>query len=57
MAVPGKIMPLSDTEIRTSKADPTAYKLSDGGGLYLWITPTVGKLLRWDYDTSRKQKR
>jgi hypothetical protein len=28
-------MPLSDTEIRKSKAGPKAYKLSDGGGLYL----------------------
>jgi len=27
-------MPLSDTEIRKSKAGPKPYKLSDGCGLY-----------------------
>ena len=33
-----------------------AYKLSDGGGLYLWITPSGGKLWRWDYRHNQKQK-
>ncbi len=49
-------MPLSDTEIRKSKAGPKAYKLSDGGGLYVWITPAGGKLWRWAYRHAGKQK-
>jgi integrase len=49
-------MALSDTEIRKSKPGPKAYKLSDGGGLYLWITPAGGKLWRWDYRYTRKPK-
>jgi integrase len=49
-------MPLSDTQIRKSKPGPKPYKLSDGGGLYLWITPAGGKLWRWNYRHSRKQK-
>jgi|GEM_PF-2655127 len=32
-------MALTDTEIRKAKAKDTAYRLSDGGGLHLWITP------------------
>jgi hypothetical protein len=49
-------MSLSDTEIRKSKVGPKAYKLSDGGGLYLWITPAGGKLWRWAYRHAGKQK-
>lgn len=42
-------MALTDTAIRKAKAKDAAYRLSDGGGLYLWITPTGGKLWRWKY--------
>ena len=33
------------------KARPAekAYRLSDGGSLYLWVTPAGGKLWRWAY--------
>jgi integrase len=40
---------LTDTEIRRSKAGEKPYKLSDGGGLHLLITPAGGKLWRWKY--------
>ena len=42
-------MALTDTEIRRSKPDESPYKLSDGGGLHLLVTPTGGKLWRWKY--------
>lgn len=30
--------------------------MSDGGGLYLWITPAGGKLWRWSYRYEGKEK-
>ena len=42
-------MALTDTEIRRSKPADRPYKLSDGGGLHLLVTPTGGKLWRWKY--------
>jgi integrase len=39
------------TETKISKAKPrrNSYKLSDGGGLFLFVTPTGSKLWRWTY--------
>jgi len=42
-------MALTDTEIRRSKPGDKPYKLPDGGGLHLMLTPTGGKLWRWKY--------
>lgn len=36
-------MPLSDPEIKKAKSAEKPYKLSDGKGLFLLITPTGGK--------------
>ena len=47
---------LTDTEIKRSKAAEKAYSLGDGGGLYLWIKPTGGKLWRWSYRFDGKEK-
>ncbi len=49
-------MALTDTEIRKAKASDKAYRMSDGNGLYLWLTPAGGKLWRWAYDYSGKEK-
>ena len=49
-------MALTDTEIKKAKAKEKAYSLNDSGGLYLWITPTGGKLWRWAYRFDRKEK-
>ena len=49
-------MPLTDTEIRKAKAQGEAYRLSDSGSLYLWITPSGGKLWRWAYKHEGKEK-
>jgi integrase len=49
-------MALSDIEIRRAKPKQKAYRISDGGGMYLWITPAGGKLWRWAYSYERKEK-
>jgi len=49
-------MALTDTEIRKAKVRDTAYRLSDGGGLHLWITPAGGKLWRWKYRFESREK-
>lgn len=42
-------MRLTDTQIKRIKPDAKAYKLGDGGGLFLWVTPAGGKMWRWAY--------
>lgn len=44
--MPKLINPLTDTQIRTAKPKGKPYKLSDGGGLYLEVTPGGAKLWR-----------
>jgi hypothetical protein len=40
---------LTDTAIRTAKARECNYKLGDGGGLYLLVTRSGGRLSRLKY--------
>jgi hypothetical protein len=47
---------LSDTEIRTAKLSSKAYKLADGGGLYLIVQPIGSKLWRMDYYFDGRRK-
>ncbi|MGI8769989.1 MAG: tyrosine-type recombinase/integrase [Acidobacteriaceae bacterium] len=49
-------MQLTDTEIKRTKRREKPYKLSDSGGLYLWVTPSGGRLWRWSYRHEGKQK-
>lgn len=49
-------MTLTDTAIRKAKPQPTAYRISDGGGLYLQVSPAGGKLWRWKYRFDGKEK-
>jgi hypothetical protein len=42
-------MALTDIAIRNSKPRERAYKLADGGGLYLLVTPAGGRLWRMKY--------
>jgi integrase len=49
-------MALSDITIRKAKTRERPYKVSDGGGFYLWVTPAGGKLWRWTYRHEGKQK-
>ncbi|BDD86083.1 tyrosine-type recombinase/integrase [Desulfofustis limnaeus] len=47
--MPRQIVPLTDVKIRAAKAKGKNSKLFDGGGLFLLITPTGGKLWRLKY--------
>jgi len=49
-------MPLTDLAIRTAKSRDNAYKMTDGGGLFLWIQPNGGKWWRYQYRFAGKQK-
>ncbi len=49
-------MPLNDRQIKNAKPADKAYKLADGGGLYLQITPAGGKLWRLKYRINGKEK-
>jgi len=50
-------MPLSDISIRNIKPGPKNQRLFDGGGLYLEVTPSGGKLWRHKYRFGGKEKR
>ncbi len=49
-------MKLTDTALRTIKPTGKPQKHSDGGGLYLYISPSGGKLWRMDYRFEGKRK-
>lgn len=49
-------MPLKDTTIRNAKPADKTYKLYDGGGLFIEITPSGGKLWRLKYRYAGKEK-
>ena len=49
-------MKLTDIQIKRIKPSAKPHKVSDGGGLYLWITPAGGKLWRWAYRLEGKEK-
>jgi len=53
----GVAMKLSDINIKRAKPSDTAYKIFDGGGLYLQIEPTGGKLWRYKYRFEGKEKK
>lgn len=54
--MPRRIVPLTDLQLKSAKSKSKEYKLSDGGGLYLLITPSGGKLWRFNYRFDGKQK-
>ena len=49
-------MALTDLEIKRAKTKDKPYKLSDGGNMYLWVTPAGGKHWRWAYRCEGKAK-
>lgn len=48
---------LTDKEIQNAKPKNKPYRLADGGGLYLEVTPTGSKLWRWKFRIAAKEKR
>ena len=49
-------MPLNDLTIKRAKPGPKIIKLSDGGGLQLWMTPDGAKRWRLAYRFAGKQR-
>jgi hypothetical protein len=49
-------MPLTDTRIRNSKTKSKPYKLSDGGGMFLLVTPDGARYWRLDYRFAGKRR-
>jgi integrase len=49
-------MALTDIRVRNAKATTKAYKLSDGGGLYLLVTSTGARYWRMDYRFAGKRR-
>jgi integrase len=47
---------LTETKVRNAKTTSEQYRLADGGGLYLLVTPAGGKLWRWKYRFDGKEK-
>jgi integrase len=47
---------LSDTKVRAAKPSEKAYKLYDGRGLFLFVTPTGGRLWRLKYRMRGREK-
>ncbi|WP_303720830.1 integrase arm-type DNA-binding domain-containing protein [Malonomonas rubra] len=54
--MPKRTLPLSDTQVKNSKPKEKNYKLADGGGMYLLVTASGGKLWRLDYRFKDKRK-
>jgi len=54
--MPKRILPLSDLKVTKVKPQKTPKTLFDGGGLFLLITPTGGKLWRFKYRFDGKEK-
>jgi integrase len=50
------VMPLTDTRIRNAKPIGKPYKLSDGGGMYLLVTPDDARYWRLDYRFAGKRR-
>ena len=49
-------MSLTDAAVRNAKPRNKPYKLSDGGGLFLWVQPSGGKWWRYKYRFVGKEK-
>ena len=54
--MPKSIAPLTDTKVRTTKPTEKPQKLFDGGGLFLLVTPTGGRLWRFKYRFGGNEK-
>ena len=55
--MPKRIIPLSDMKIQKVKSKDKPITLFDGGGLFLLVTPSGGKLWRFKYRFNGKEKK
>ena len=49
-------MPLTDVRVRNAKAGDKAYKLQDGAGMYVLVTPVGARYWRLDYRFAGKRR-
>jgi integrase len=56
IVMPKRIQPLTEMQVKNAKTRDKEYKLSDGLGLHLLVTPSGGKLWRLQYLFAGKQK-
>ncbi len=54
--MPKRIMPLTDIQVSKCKSKDKQFTLFDGGGLFLLISPSGGKLWRFKYRFDGKEK-
>lgn len=54
--MPKLVLPLTELKLKSAKPREKTYKLSDGGGLYLEITPVGSKLWRLGYTQQNGKK-
>ncbi|MGE4340117.1 MAG: tyrosine-type recombinase/integrase [Pigmentiphaga sp.] len=52
----GKLAKLSDLQLRQAKPGQKPVKLTDGGGLYLLLTPAGGRYWRYNYQMDGKER-
>lgn len=55
--MPRRTLPLTATELQKAKPREKDFKLFDGGGLYLLVTPSGGKLWNMKYNRDGKEKK
>ncbi|MCX5832150.1 MAG: integrase arm-type DNA-binding domain-containing protein [Deltaproteobacteria bacterium] len=55
--MPKRVMPLSEIKVRNAKKQQKDYKLFDGGGLFLLVTSSGGKLWQLKYRFDNKEKK
>ena len=55
--MPRRIIPLTDMKVQKVKPKDKPFSLFDGGGLYLLVTPSGGKLWRFKYRFNNKEKK
>jgi integrase len=55
--MPKRITPLSEVKVRNAKPMNNPHKLFDGGGLFLLVTPSGGKLWHFKYRFEKKEKK
>ncbi len=55
--MPKRIIPLTDMKVQKARPQDKPIALFDGGGLYLLITPSGGKLWRFKYRFDKKEKK
>lgn len=56
ISINGDAMPLTDIKVKTAKPMEKAYKLADGGGMYLLVKPNGSKYWRLKYRIAGKEK-